>query len=79
MKKKDEFLYDVRIAQRHLREGVITKKDYDKHLDSLPDMEANSEPLIIEDEEEVLEAEAEQAEAEEAEAEETEEEEEVTE
>jgi hypothetical protein len=78
MKKKDEFLYDVRIAQRHLREGVITKKDYDKHLDSLPDMESNSEPLIIEDEEEVLEAEAEQAEAE-AEAEETEEEEEVTE
>jgi len=79
MKKKDEFLYDVRIAQRHLREGVITKKDYNKHLDSLPDMEANSEPLIIEDEEEVLEAEAEQAEAEEIEAEETEEEEEVTE
>lgn len=79
MKKKDEFLYDVRIAQRHLREGVITKKDYDKHLDSLPDMESNSEPLIIEDEDEVLEAEAEQAEAEETEAEETEEEEEVTE
>lgn len=52
MKKKEEFLYDVRIAQRHLREGVISKKDYDKHIAGLPDMEYNSEPLIIEDENE---------------------------
>lgn len=70
MKKKDEFLYDVRIAQRHLREGVITKKEYDKYLNSLPDMEANSEPLVIEDEEEVVEAETEEVETEEAEEEE---------
>ncbi len=65
MKKKDEFLYDVRIAHRHLREGVITKKDYDKYLDSLPDMESNSEPLIIEDEGEIAVVEAEQADEEE--------------
>lgn len=52
MKKKEEFLYDVRISQRHLREGTISKKEYDKHIAGLPDMESNSEPLIIEDENE---------------------------
>lgn len=52
MKKKEEFLYDVRVANRHIREGVITKKDYDKYLSSLPDVEDKSEPLVIEDENE---------------------------
>ncbi|MEW6145285.1 MAG: hypothetical protein AB1598_09730 [Thermodesulfobacteriota bacterium] len=52
MKKKEDFLYDVRVANRHIREGVITKKDYDKYLSSLPDVEDKSEPLIIEDENE---------------------------
>ncbi len=67
MKKKEEFLYDVRIAQRHLREGVISKKDYDKHIAGLPDMEANSEPLIIEDENEDASQELEESEEEEIE------------
>ncbi len=52
MKKSDDFLFDVRIADRHLRDGVVSKKDYDKYINSLPDMESNSEPLIIEDENE---------------------------
>jgi hypothetical protein len=56
MKSKDDFLYDVRIINRNIRDGVVSKKDYDKHLDSLPDVEANSEPLIIEDETETLSA-----------------------
>ena len=51
MKKKEEFIYDVRVANRHLREGVISKKDYEKYLSELPDVEDKSEPLIIEDEE----------------------------
>ena len=38
MKKKEDFLYDVRIANRNIREGLITKKDYDKHISSLPDV-----------------------------------------
>ena len=50
MKKKEEFIYDVRVTNRHIREGVITKKDYDKYLSELPDVEDKSEPLIIEDE-----------------------------
>ena len=56
MKSKDDFLYDVRIISRNIRDGAVSKKDYDKHLDSLPDVEANSEPLIIEDETETLSA-----------------------
>ena len=51
MKKKEEFIYDVRVTNRHIREGVITKKDYEKYLSELPDVEDKSEPLIIEDEE----------------------------
>jgi len=50
MKKTEEFKYDVRVTNRHIREGVITKKDYEKYLNELPDVEENSEPLIIEDE-----------------------------
>ncbi len=52
MKKREEFLYDVRIANRNIREGLITKKDYDKHISGLPDVEGNSEPIVIEDENE---------------------------
>lgn len=52
MKKREDFLYDVRVTDRHIKEGVITKKDYDKHLSGLPDVEDKSEPLIIEDENE---------------------------
>lgn len=54
MKNREDFLYDVRIINRNIRDGVVSKKDYDKYLDSLPDVEANSEPLIIEDETETL-------------------------
>ena len=49
MKKTQEFLYDVRIVERHLKEGVISKKEHDKYISGLPDVEDNSEPLIIED------------------------------
>ncbi len=52
MKKKEDFLCDVRIANRNIREGLITKKDYDKYISSLPDVEGNSEPIVIEDENE---------------------------
>jgi hypothetical protein len=52
MKSKEDFLYDVRVVNRHIKEGIVTKKDYDKHLGGLPDVEDKSEPLIIEDVEE---------------------------
>lgn len=51
MSKKEDFLYDVRIAEMHIKDGVLTKKDFDKHLDSLPDVEEKGEVLIIEEDE----------------------------
>lgn len=50
MKKTDEFLYDVRIAQRNIRDGMITKKDHDKYLKNLPDSEEKGEALVLEEE-----------------------------
>lgn len=50
MKKKADFIYDVRVSNRHIREGVISKKEYEKYLSELPDVEDKSEPLVIEDE-----------------------------
>lgn len=56
MKNKEDFLYDVRIVNRNIRDGAVSKKDYDKYIESLPDVEDKSEPLIIDDEPETLSA-----------------------
>ncbi len=65
MTKKDEFTYDVRITDRHLKEGTITKKEFDKYIAGLPDVEDKGEPLVFDDE--IEEASAEEASAEEQE------------
>jgi len=62
MSKKEEFLYDVRIAERNIKEGELSKKDFDKYLKSLPDVEEKGEPLIIEEDEVSAEIEADQIE-----------------
>jgi hypothetical protein len=36
-KKIDEYVYDVRTVERHVRSGLISKKDYEKFLSSLED------------------------------------------
>ncbi len=64
MSKKDEFLYDVRIAERNIQEGKLSKKDYEKHLASLPDVEEKGEPLVIEEDEVSSEEELDQVEEE---------------
>ncbi len=64
MKDKDQFLYDVRIVDRNLKEGKITQAEYKKYLKSLDDAEDKGEPLEFEGEdavEEQVEAEAESA------------------
>ncbi len=58
MTKKEEILYDVRIAERNIRDGEISKKEYENHLKNLPDVEEKGEPLIIEEDEVEAEAEA---------------------
>lgn len=49
MSTKDDFLYDVRITERHIQDGALTKEDYEKHLKGLPDVEEKGEPLVIEE------------------------------
>jgi hypothetical protein len=56
MKNKEDFLYDVRIVNRTIRDGAVSKKEYDKYIESLPDVEDKSEPLIIDDEPEAMSA-----------------------
>jgi len=74
-KKKEEIDYDIRIVERNIREGAVSKKDYDKFIKSLPDVEEKGEPLVFDDEIETPEAELEQTdvveESEESEEEET--------
>ena len=36
-KKIDEHVYDVRTVERHVRSGLISKKDYEKFLASIED------------------------------------------
>ena len=49
-KNKEDLDYDVRIVDRNIREGVVSKKDYDKYIKGLSDVEEKGEPLIFEDE-----------------------------
>lgn len=69
MSEKEDFLYDVRIAEMHIKDGALSKKDYDKHLESLPDVEEKGEVLIIEEDEVVDEVEVELEQVEEDETE----------
>jgi hypothetical protein len=39
--------WDVRVRERHLRQGKLTEKDVEKHLASLPDVEGQSEALPL--------------------------------
>lgn len=57
MTKKEEFLYDVRIAERNIKDGSLSKKEYEKHLKGLPDVEDKGEPLVIEEDEILVEEE----------------------
>lgn len=43
--------FDLRTMQRSLREGKITQKEWEAHLKSLPDESANSEALVLKEEE----------------------------
>jgi hypothetical protein len=50
MKQRYEITYDVRVLERNLREGVITKKDYEEYLKKLPDITDKGCPLVIDGE-----------------------------
>ena len=40
-KEPKEPLYDVRLMERHLRKGILTQKDIEKYMKSLPDRKDN--------------------------------------
>lgn len=46
---KDDFMYDVRVISRNLKEGLISKKDLKSHLKDLPNAEEKSEVLQVEE------------------------------
>ena len=48
---KDEKLFDVRVTDRYMKEGLLNKKDYESFIKKLPDVEEKSEILVIEEEE----------------------------
>ena len=47
---KENLLYDVRVINRHMEEGALTKKDYKAYLKELPDSGEKSEILQIDEE-----------------------------
>lgn len=50
MKHRYEISYDVRVIERDIREGTITKKDYEEHLKELADISEKGCPLVIDEE-----------------------------
>lgn len=38
----DERLFDLRVVEKNLRSGLISRKDYDKYLKSIEDDEDNA-------------------------------------
>ena len=49
--KEHANLLDKRLIQKSLTNGLISLKEYDNYLKNLPDMEAESELLILDSEE----------------------------
>ena len=47
---KDEKLYDVRVAERYIKEGMLTQKKYESYIKKLPDVSDKSEILNIDEE-----------------------------
>lgn len=43
--KRDEFLFDNRITQRNIRDGRVSREDYEKFLSTLPDLESQCEDI----------------------------------
>jgi hypothetical protein len=52
MSQRYNLIYDVRVIERNLREGIITKRDYEEYLKKLPDISDKGCPLIIDEEHE---------------------------
>ena len=45
---KTSRLYDRRTVERSIKKGIITRKDYEKHLKGLPDVADKGENITTE-------------------------------
>ena len=52
--RDDPRFWDVRTLQRRLRKGQITKKDYEKYLKTLPDVDEKKSTISLVDVEDDL-------------------------
>jgi hypothetical protein len=43
----EETLYDIRLIDRHIKEGLITEEDVQKHMSQLSDVEEESDLLDV--------------------------------
>ena len=49
--REDPRFWDVRTLERRLRRGQVTKKDYEKHLKTVPDAADKAAPIDTGDDE----------------------------
>ena len=45
----DEKFFDIRVYEKYIKEGNITRKDYESYVKSLPDVEDKAETLVVEE------------------------------
>jgi hypothetical protein len=48
-KLPEEVLFDVRLVERHIRAGLVTRKEYEEHLKKLEDMTEQGDVLNLEE------------------------------
>jgi hypothetical protein len=51
---KDEILNDVRLIERHIRKGLINRKDLEKRLKELPDVAEQAELLSLDGDNDIV-------------------------
>jgi hypothetical protein len=47
---KSQLIYDKRLIDRHLKRGIISREEWEKHLAELPDVASKGERLSFDDE-----------------------------
>jgi hypothetical protein len=45
--REDPRFWDVRTLDRRIRRGLLNRKDYEKHLKSLPDVADKAQPIEL--------------------------------
>lgn len=52
-KALENLKYDTRMREWMVKQGIVTKEDQEKNLKGLPDIAAASEPVTLEDKEDI--------------------------